>query len=458
MFFPAIWSVWLAACVYGHQTPLVLPRKRVLVIGAGASGSSLVYSLRSNPKVEITVFERSALIGGRARVTEFENLTIELGASIFSVNNFLMHNASKEFDLEHSSPELTGKYEFGVWNGQDWHWKHDGSWLGNIKFLLKYGIRNGPLQVKKYVSQLATIFFKIYEQLSTGPAFDNLGDEIFDLGLGAAAHMNCKDYYLSLGISELYIDQIMGAVLRNIYLSNVDHVHAMGCSIAMYAASIETFSIKGGNYQLFEHMLKGQTVKLETVVTRVANLGNSIAVDSIKDGFESTDEFDHVVLATPIQGSGIDFVGFDTSRWVNDIKYIELHVTLVFGRLNHGYFKSESESDIPIDIFTSAEADAPFHCLSIHKQVNSTHSISKLFSDHMLTDDELSMFYIETVNVIRHSWDHPGSYPDLMPRNNWNYTVNDGNFWYLNGFEAFISTMETSGLAAVNVARHLANI
>ena len=68
----------ILSLVFAHQIPFVLPKKRILVIGAGAGGSSFVYSLRNDPRLDVTVYEQSSSIGGRAKVTEFGNLTIEL--------------------------------------------------------------------------------------------------------------------------------------------------------------------------------------------------------------------------------------------------------------------------------------------------------------------------------------------------------------------------------------------
>ena len=321
--------------------------------------------------------------------------------------------------------------------------------------MYKYGIRNGPLQAKKVVSEFANQFFQIYSQLNAGKVWDNLGQEIESLGLTDAAKMSCKEFYQSKGISELYIDQVMGSILRNIYLSNVDHVHSVGCSVALYAASFDTFSIKGGNYKLFERMLQGHTVHLDAKVKQITNLDNSIRVEAIVGGKSMISDFDDVVLAAPLQHSGIELVGFKNNHWSQKVDYLKLYVTIVKGQLDAGYFQSDSELEIPTGIFTPADSSSPFHCLSIHKYLNSTHTISKIFSNHELSDNELLKFYVSVENVKRHEWNHPGSYPDLIPRQDWNYTVNDGHLWYLNGFEPFISTMETSGLSAMNVAKHL---
>ena len=445
--------LFLISLIISHQIPLVLDRKRILVIGAGAGGSSFVYALRNDSRFDISVYEQSSIVGGRAKALNFHNSTIELGASIFSINNFLMLNASKEFNLQHSERIELGKFQFGIWDGNEWLYKHDGSWLGNLKFLWRYGFRNGPLQAKKVLGDFATKFFRIYDQLKAGVVFRDLASEVEKLGLESELQTNCKAYYMKQGISELYIDEVMGSILRNIYLSNVYNVHSVACSVGLYATSFDTFSIKNGNYQLFQRMLDGPAVSLNTKVLTIEKIGELARVEALKDGKVIKQDFDNVIIASPLQNSDIRLIGYDKLN-INEVEYIKLHVTLVLGVLNKDYFSSESIEDIPTDILTPARSTSPFHCLSIHEYLNSTHTIAKLFSDHELSNEELYKFYTKVEDVARHNWNHPGSYPKLLPRSQWNFTINDGNLWYLNAMEPFISTMETSGLSALNAANY----
>jgi hypothetical protein len=59
-------------------------RKQVAIIGAGIGGTSVAYFIRNNfydfNPVDITVFESTAIIGGRMKSVKYRGDTVELGA------------------------------------------------------------------------------------------------------------------------------------------------------------------------------------------------------------------------------------------------------------------------------------------------------------------------------------------------------------------------------------------
>jgi prenylcysteine oxidase / farnesylcysteine lyase len=85
--------------------------KSIAIIGAGAAGSSSAFfasQLEGGPhKVDITVFESSDRVGGRAFAVPIPHphdpsqppVSVEVGAGIFVTENQYMFNLSKLFNL-----------------------------------------------------------------------------------------------------------------------------------------------------------------------------------------------------------------------------------------------------------------------------------------------------------------------------------------------------------------------
>ncbi|KAJ1925524.1 hypothetical protein EC988_010354, partial [Linderina pennispora] len=114
--------------------------RRVAIIGAGPAGSAAAYflqqeSAKRGSNIDIAVFERSGLVGGRVRssTVTYNNRTLhfELGASMFVGSNKHMYDLAKQFNLTLCShpctfgadnkatvlqSKLSGLGEYGIWD------------------------------------------------------------------------------------------------------------------------------------------------------------------------------------------------------------------------------------------------------------------------------------------------------------------------------------------------------
>ena len=130
--FPKVFLLLTIILAFNHQSPLITFGGKVAVIGSGAGGSSIAYFLsKLSPSTQITVFEKSEIIGGRAKDLEL-NLTIcsptacraeifrvELGASIIAQSNKLLMDAAIEFGLEDNDRvSAVDLPSLGIWDGQ----------------------------------------------------------------------------------------------------------------------------------------------------------------------------------------------------------------------------------------------------------------------------------------------------------------------------------------------------
>ncbi|KAI8895732.1 Prenylcysteine lyase-domain-containing protein [Globomyces pollinis-pini] len=460
----------------------VIPR--VGIIGSGAAGSSVAYFLKKQyPNVNIEIFERSNRIGGRAYAIplnlttcspQCENkfINVEMGGSIFAKSNQHMMNSIIEFKLELNQPEqMDQESQFGIWNGTLWNFYEKqsrlGKWFNSLKLLWKYGFLNGPIQAGKISKEIATKFNQIYSFLDDRLTWTNSNDMINHLGLEDQVTQTCKHYMLSKGINEQFIDDMLGGITRNIYLTDVDMIHSFGCQIGMFASVDEVYSVVGGNHKVFENMLKDSTISLDTTVISITKQHSSYLVEVESDGSKKSIEFDHVVLAAPLTDSKIEFVGFDSSQFpIHPVTYVKLYgnsfhtlipVTLVYGQLDPTYFALSKVSEIPMNILTPKGA-SPFNCMAIKAKLNATHTLVKFFSTAPLTDSDLDSIHVSRIQTWTHSWDLPGSYPLLtpLPVNEWELSNYLDGLWYANSFERWVSTMETETIAGRNIAIRLA--
>lgn len=125
--------------------------------------------------------------------------------------------------------------------------------------------------------------------------------------------------------------------------------------------------IEGGNWQIFAGMLNASDAKLrlDTSVTSVKKSKGRYLVTSTAEGAiagdstASEESFDTVVLAAPLQFSGIE-IEKDLLRYSpDDIPYVTLHVTLFTSTypLNGTYFNLAPGAEVPTTILTTLSPD-----------------------------------------------------------------------------------------------------
>jgi prenylcysteine oxidase/farnesylcysteine lyase len=121
--------------------------------------------------------------------------------------------------------------------------------------------------------------------------------------------------------------------------------------------------IEGGNWQIFDNMLKfsNATILLNTTVNGVSKKNGRYSITtSSKDANLSNEEsFDTVVLAAPFQYSGLQLEEGLLKHTPDNIPYVRLHVTLFTSTrtLNPLYFNLAPGEDTPTTILTTLRPD-----------------------------------------------------------------------------------------------------
>ncbi|KAL8948937.1 MAG: hypothetical protein Q9222_004913 [Ikaeria aurantiellina] len=498
-------------CKNLHEAPL-----NVAVIGAGSAGASAAYYLHEFQdlcqRINITVYERNDYVGGRSTTVNVygdPNEPVELGASIFVQMNHNLVNAAQEFGLPVQGMRATSRLDspeiLGVWDGREFVFTQSdrsNQYWNLAKLFWEYGM--APLRTQNLMKKTVGSFLKMYD--APHFPFTSLSGVAFDLDLLGATAATGKEFLEANGVGDKFAHDIIQASTRVNYAQNLQQIHGLEAMVCM--ATDGAMSIDGGNWQIFDNMVKksGANLLLNTSVSAISKdmTSGKYAVkvttpilDPAQDiAFEEESLYDAVILATPLQFSNITFDPPLPSP-PPQIPYVSLDVTLFTSpcRLSPSAFNLPlSTSDMPTTILTttppaddSASNDIPFFSISTLRTVSAphpqdgcpedspdcgTHEIEylyKIFSpaplnnsyvtsllDVPLSSDQSADEYNRKSNKLvtwmyEKRWD---SYPYLPPRMTFDdIRLDDDGLWYTSGIESFISTMETSSLMGMNVAR-----
>lgn len=220
-------------------------------------------------------------------------------------------------------------------------------------------------------------------------------------------------------------------------------------------------------------MLKasGANVLLNTSVPSIQRQPNSTYTLEASSSFEAISPSNHdtIIIAAPLQFADLTL----TPPPINPpfkIPYVDLHVTLFTSphRLNPKAFNLAATDQVPTTVLTVPGA-SPHIYFSIstlrivtNPQTGQPEYLYKIFSPARLSSSWIESILLSSPrdpeNVAAITWIYEKlwqSYPYTLPRVTFEDIQLDeeGKVWYTSGIESFISTMETSSLMGMNVAR-----
>lgn len=417
---------------------------------------------------------------------------VELGASIFVQVNRNLVNAVTEFGLSiksASEPKSDGPRDIlGIWDGQNLVMTINDdnySWWNAAKLIWKYGLlsitRNRAL-MKKTVGT----FLRMYEEPHF--PFRSLSETAYELELNKITGVTGAQFLEANRIGELFSTEIIQASTRVNYAQNLDQIHGLETMVCM--AIDGPMAVQGGNWQIFDGMIKASQahLRLNTSVTEISRQPDSSyivkaslkSIDDPKSFSTYSDSYDSVIVASPLQFANISFNPMDAATLPAPIPYVNLHVTLFTSPhvLSPAAFNVPPPSRAPTTILTtlapgSVDSPLPFFSISTLRYIprpNGVEILYKVFSPAPLTpsffadflDIPVSKDSSEPISPTDISWMYTKvwhSYPYLRPRVTFDDPQLDqaGKLWYTSGIEGFISTMETSSLMGMNVAKLVVN-
>lgn len=448
--------------------------------------------------MEITVFERDQL-GGRARELQYGGLTLELGASIIWGKNYMLRDLAAAAGLEREQPDAgEGPGLFAVYDGRELVFA-ESRWriLTLIRLLWRYWL--GWFTFRRGPAQTFDKFQGIYALLDQGRPFGSPAELLKAVDLYDLTQQSMFEWVrTNLGAgADLLAAELVGGVNRCNYNQANLELNALAGMVSMLPATEpDVFRIRGGNGLLPPALLAAANASVRCplpvgAVHRRADGRFELHAGAPPTGREPEQgggaqheqpaawqggpgaaalaagqplgTYDAVIIATPLEGSGIVLAGFEPPH-LPARKYRQTVTTFVRGSVRASYFGLDEM--IYSTVLVADGAGVPWSALGLAGRttgeggspVNAT--VWKLFSREPLPHAWLSMMFERDFEVVHvHSWDAPGAYPAFDPPEDFGpFKLADGLF-YAAALENAVSAMEVAAiegrLAAQMAAAHV---
>ncbi|KAL0378171.1 UNVERIFIED_CONTAM: Farnesylcysteine lyase [Sesamum radiatum] len=433
----------------------------VCIIGSGIGGASVAHFLRSysDPKTigQITIFERHGVVGGRMATVTIAGETFEAGASILHPKNYHALNYTKYLNLQVKQPKSTDdSLSLGIWDGHKFVYKtlNSNSKLpivqrfvaiaNSIVMLLRYGVFS-LLRMSSFVEATVDKFLRYYEGFESRPVFESVEGMLKWAGLYNLTTRTLGEELVNVGLSPILIQELVTVITRINYGQSVN-ISGLAGAVSLAGSGGGLWSVEGGNWQMAAGLINRSDVvlHLHEEIESISYLGDVYELNSTKGKSYNCQV---TVVATPLDELNILF---NPAISIPPRKLQHTHATFVRGLLNPAYFGLGSLSDIPELVGTTETADVPFSSISILKQ-HEKDMTYKIFSREPLADALLDDIFSVRVETIKINW---AAYPHYRAPETYAPFILDGNhLYYVNAFENAASTMETSAVAAENIAR-----
>ena len=499
--------------------------RQIAVIGAGAAGATTAFYLErfaaaSNITLNVTLFEKTTRIGGRTLTVDVfddPHQPVELGASIFVQANEIIWSAIDEFNLPRipagsadgdDAAESESGSLFGIWDGDTFVYTEDDAssdWWNLARLFWTYG--TAPYRANKLMRGTIAKFLQLYK--APYFPFRSLTTRAHELELAAITSQTGAAFLEANGIAYAFAHDLVQASTRVNYASNLAGIHGLDTMVAL--APQGASQVQGGNWQVFDAMVQAAVGsghvhwRGNTSVTGIERADDGTTAPqpasrytvSTSDASLGALSFDNVVLAGPLQFSGIKTGAGVLQTAIVPVDYVQLHVTLFATplKLSAKYFGLAPGSKVPTTVLTTLAADddpngsagldgsgkAGFFSVSALRRVVNPDTLReeyvyKIFSPAKVTATLLSKLFAVDIpaftlgndksteaeaeagqrSLSPISWFYPHvfySYPKAVPRTTFQDPVVGDGVYYTSGIESFISTMETSALMGKNVAR-----
>ncbi|XP_061356209.1 farnesylcysteine lyase [Gastrolobium bilobum] len=452
-----------------HSDDPTPPSSTVCIVGAGIGGSSVAHFLRkyspeSTPAIKVRVFDRNSIVGGRIATVTIANETFEAGASILHPKNLHAVDYRKLLNLKvKQSP--SDSLSLGIWDGNKFVFKTVKiscniplidellklPFIENLVSLVNSGlmfVRYGfsLLKMQNFVQSAVGRFLKYYEEPGSRPIFETVDEMLKWAGLYNLTTRTLQDELVDSGLSPLLINELVTVITRVNYGQSV-HMSGLAGAVSLAGSGGGLWAIDGGNWQMVAGLINRSDVALHLheEIKSIAVLGDYYELNSTK-GNSYTCEV--AVVATPLDELNIQFL---PPISVPERKLQHTHATFVRGLLNPVYFGLKAVTKVPDLVGTLEDPNLPFTSISVLKKHNEKEYTYKIFSRQPMADTLLDSIFSVRKETIRINW---AAYPQYHSPEIFAPFILDGrHLYYVNAFENAASTMETSAVAAENIAR-----
>ena len=393
--------------------------------------------------------------------------------------NVLLHFLYVGLETKGNKDEKT--VPIAIFNGKYFSFRTSFSKIWSIlKTFWCYGI--SLIRMDMQVRSTLKKFVSIYDMQAKGQAFMTVSDMLKAMGgeeLFELTQMSTKDCMLcKLGWPEKLVDELVTGALRMNYGQGVE-VNAFTGFVAL--AGMEDgslWSVLRGNKLLVEKALQSSGVVLHeenvSTVTRVQRNGKVSYIihagdDADRKAGTCSNEFDVVIIASLLSGSGIQFENFPTAIYTDAVSVPFQRTTAEFvkGTINPAFFGlTDLGSDFPQIILTTEMKVCPFQFRSVAIQIPSEITANevedyqkplseqpsrvwKIFAPNPLSDEEKMQMFSEIESQLTVDW---LAYPKYEPPEKFSPFILDDGVFYINTIEKAASAMEMCAIGAKNVA------
>ncbi|KAH9668690.1 Farnesylcysteine lyase [Citrus sinensis] len=403
------------------------------------------------------MFERNGVVGGRMATVTISGQTFEAGASILHPKNYHTVNFTKLLNLKPKDPPSSeDSTAFGIWDGSKFVFKTISvsstvpfvqkivSLANSVLMVLRYGL--SLLRMESFTESAVDKFLKYYESFETRPVFESVDEMLKWAGLFNLTARSLEEELIDARLSPLLMQELVTIITRINYGQSLS-ISGLAGAVSLAGSGGGLWAVEGGNWQMAAGLINCSDVALHLheEIESISYLREYYELNSTK-GNSYTCQI--TVVATPLDELNLHF---SPPISIPERKLQHTHATFVRGALNPAYFGLDGVSKIPELVATIEDPDLPFTCISVLKQHDENDFTYKIFSRKPMTDTLLDDIFSVRKETIRINW---GAYPHYKAPEVFAPFILDGrHLYYVNAFENAASTMETSAVAAENVAR-----
>lgn len=382
--------------------------------------------------------------------------TFEAGASILHPKNYHAVNFTKMLSLKVKSDGSDESVSLGIWNGNGFvfktiEWNSRFSWfrsivgiVNSVRVLLRYGV--SLFKMNRFVEVTVDSFLKYYQPFESRPVFGTVEEMLKWAGLYNLTTRTLHEELIDAGLSYLLIQELATVITRINYGQSVS-ISGLAGAVSLAGSGGGLWAVEGGNWQMAAGLINRSDVALHMSeeIESISFVGSAYELNST---IGNSYKCDVTVVATPLDELNISF---NPKISIPDRKLQHTHATFIRGLWNPAYFGLNYVADIPQLVGTIENSDLPFTCISILKKHSEKDMTYKMFSRQPMTDALLDQIFSVRNETIRIDW---GAYPHYhSPEKFAPFMLDDIHLYYVNAFENAASTMETSAVAAENIAR-----
>lgn len=389
---------------------------RIAIVGAGMSGAALSHYLVDSfkDKVNVTVFEKTSVPGGKIRSERVDERMIEVGIEAVRDWHSDVKELVKLYDL--SLKEFVNPGGFGIFDGKDITFN---ATMKDVVEKLRKRYGESFDTTVKLLKKFQVDFQPIYDVVSHYPktsVIEVLKATTVDPLL--LVH-KIEDYFHGKQISKEFLDEFVRSIIYSFEYMSASEIHAYAGVNSLFSHFTKRFTVEEGLEELVKRMFKklSPTVSLRLDVSvvsisflrcdRTGKPQFEVSSKCTKTGTVTREIFDKVVISSVLQDQypiTFESIEIDRKNIFSKDKMVDVFSTVVIGNLNREFFHSSSIEELPEVIL--ANDIKGFHtfnnivniCRDCYKPSGSDEhrrSVYKIHAPSDITESDLKRLFVD---------------------------------------------------------------